>query len=578
MHTFLKKQSLFLVLLLSISLVNATTFTVASLAEYNSAMASASANDIIIWKSSATPYNDIIMSITKSNIIIKAETAGGVIFSGNSRVFIGGNSVEFSGFQFINGDIGIETVLKVRGDDVIIKDINISGVICYKYLVVEIQSRRAHISYCNFENRPNYEDRNILSIIVDPSTPGYHIISHCSFKNFSVPPGVPVGDAGVEPIRINEGGTIDGDFISRSIVEYCYFTQCNGDREIISHKSRQNIYRYNTFENNPVSELTLRHGDEGIVYGNFFINGRGGVRAREGKDHFIYNNYFQNLTESIFLQDFDSDLPEDRVRNVTILNNTFVKTGPILLEETSGVLKVENTVIANNIFDQPLSQHFQDANGTETFIGNIASGTLGIANPNDNSKIRIVNPDLELNTSGFYQLTTTSPAINASLSGYPAIPTYPGLSIDSELLLDIVKNTRPTTNTLKDVGCSEFPQTNIVKPIATSSNTGPSYITGVLSVNEVSKEEQGISVFPNPSGNVINLLFTNKNISSVSLKITDYTGKVIIVLGENILINDFKPMPFDISNLSTGLYILTIEINQGNTFHNTIISKKIIKQ
>jgi len=152
--------------------------------------------------------------------------------------------------------IGTLDVVRIYGSDVLITQINIQNYTSYKYLRVYEESRRTTISYCNFENRLNLDDQNILSILVDDE-PGYHKIQYCSFKNFD---GLGA-DQGIEPIRI--GVSSQGDLDSRTLVEYCYFTRCNGDGEIISHKSRQNVYRYNTFENNPYSELVLRHGDEG---------------------------------------------------------------------------------------------------------------------------------------------------------------------------------------------------------------------------------------------------------------------------------------------------------------------------
>ena len=62
----------------------------------------------------------------------------------------------------------------------------------------------------------------------------------------------------------------------------------------------------NTFENNTKAELVLRHGSEAVVYGNFFLNGKGGVRVREGQDHYIFNNYFYELKDFISL--FEEDL------------------------------------------------------------------------------------------------------------------------------------------------------------------------------------------------------------------------------------------------------------------------------
>ena len=246
-------------------------------------------------------------------------------------------------------------------------------------------------------------------------------------------------------------------------------TQCNGDGEIISNKAGQNIFRYNTFEDNPKAELVLRHGGEAIVYGNFFINGMGGVRVKEGHDHFIYNNYFSGLTNrSIYLQNHASDPLDD----ITILNNTFINSKEVSLGGT-GNYKPTNVTFANNIFTQPIDDLFSDPTRTEKWIGNIAFGSLGMTKP---TGITEVDPKLIENSAGYFGLSSDSPAIDAAQAGYPAIPEYPGLEYDHQIELDLMKQQRPAAITEKDLGCSEYPQDVLIKPIATENNTGPSYL------------------------------------------------------------------------------------------------------
>jgi len=259
----------------------------------------------------------------------------------------------------------LKVIFVTKGDDITITQININGYTSYKYLVIKEPSQNVMVSYCNFENRINTPDKNILSILVDKKEPGNHIVQHCTFKN--IKGAGEGGDYGVEPIRI--GVSKQAEFISNSVVEYCYFTQCNGDGEIISHKSRQNIYRYNTFIDNPYSELTLRHGDEGIVYGNYFINGKGGIRVREGKNHIIFNNYFSGQSQrSIFLQ---SGVAASLVKNVTIAHNTVVNGGVVRL----GKSKASGTKLYNNIFfNNEAKKIFKNPSGDEVWRGNMAYG------------------------------------------------------------------------------------------------------------------------------------------------------------------------------------------------------------
>ncbi|MEM7298048.1 MAG: chondroitinase-B domain-containing protein, partial [Bacteroidota bacterium] len=295
-------------------------FDVASVAEFNSAHDAASAGDSIVWVSGT--YSNAFMDITKNGLIVTAEESGSVIFNGASKVEIEGDNVTLSGVQFIGGNIGTSHVIRIWGSDVLITQINIQDYTSYKYLIVDEDSRRTTISYSNFENRLNLDDQNILSILVDDNEPGFHKIQYCSFKNFEGTGN----DMGIEPIRI--GVSSQGQFDSRTIVEYCYFSECDGDGEIISNKASQNVIRYNTFENNTNAELVLRHGNEAIVYGNFFLNNMGGVRVREGSGHFIYNNYFSSLDRrSIYLQND----PSDPLVDIQVYYNTIRNSAEMIL-------------------------------------------------------------------------------------------------------------------------------------------------------------------------------------------------------------------------------------------------------
>jgi len=432
-----------------------------SKSSFDTALKTALPGDTILWKTGV--YHDIYMVIGNSQLVVAAEIPGKVIFTGNSKVLISGNHNTLSGFQFLSGNIGSDEVIVVNGSYNHITQLNIKDYDCTKYLVISSAGEHNTVSYCNLEHRANSLNKNILSILVDANKPGYNTIRYCSFKNFDGNGG----DEGVEPIRIGLGS--QGGFISRSVVEYCYFTQCNGDGEIISNKSRQNVFRHNTFEDNPVAELVLRHGDEGVVYGNFFLNGMGGIRVKEGQHHVIYNNYFSGLKErSLILLNYHVD-PLD---SITIAYNTFVNSARVRLG-SPGSYAPAHITLANNIFSEPDNTLFSEGTGTETWIGNIAYGSLGIF---QTEGLRIANPGLELNSEGYCELQATSTAIDSAQPGYPDLPNYPELDIDYEVAYDLMKQQRPSEIPMKDIGCSEFPHEVVVKPHATAENTGPPYL------------------------------------------------------------------------------------------------------
>ncbi|MFK8162153.1 MAG: chondroitinase-B domain-containing protein [Lewinella sp.] len=525
----------------------AETFTVTSQEEFNTAQSQANAGDEIIWPDGV--YANVVMRITKSDLIIRAENLGGTVFNGFSRVEIDGDNIDFIGVQYVGGNLGTADVVSIRGSNIKFHQVNIRAYTCYKYLRVREESQYVDISYCNFENRLNAADQNILSILVSRDEPGYHKIRYCSFKNF---PGGG-NDEGVEPIRI--GVSSQADFISRTLVEYCYFTNCDGDGEIISSKATQNVYRFNTFENNTKAELVLRHGSQAVVYGNFFLNGKGGVRVREGQDHYIYNNYFEGLEDrAIFLQNEGSD-PLD---NINIAFNTIVDCDEVRLGGDGGSFPPTNVTFANNIITAPNEELFERATGDETWIGNIGFGTVGISLPG--SGLMIIDPQLEENTAGYFGLSAGSPAINATLPGFAELPQFPGMdTIDTQLLFDLMGQARPASVTEKDLGANEFPHNVEIRPIVTEENTGPDYNTttatsvsnGPLVINDA------IRLFPNPVDKLLTLTIAESDDDNITVDLLDFSGRKLRTLHQAQSTGSEVVLQHSVEYLPAGIYTVS---------------------
>ncbi|MEM6346243.1 MAG: chondroitinase-B domain-containing protein [Bacteroidota bacterium] len=535
----------------------AAVFTVSSSGEFGAAQNNAAAGDSIIWKNGL--YGNIFMQISKDSLYIGAETLGEVIFRGASRVNVSADYITFRGFQYVGGNIGSNDVINITGSNGHYDEINIRAYRCYKYLRVREESQYVRITHCNFENRLTVADQNILSILVDANQPGYHKIQYCSFKNF---PGGG-NDEGVEPIRI--GLSTQADRNSRSLVEYCYFTQCDGDGEIISSKASQNVYRFNTFEDNLKAELVLRHGSEAIVYGNFFINNKGGVRVREGQNHYIYNNYFTDIWDRpIFLQNEDSD-PLDAI---TIAFNTVMESDDIRLGGP-GSNPPTNVIFANNIFTTPQDGIFEEPTGMESWISNIALGTLGINLPA--SGIAVVDPMLVQNSAGFYGLDSMSPAIDAAQAGYLPLPQFAGMdTVDVDILFDMMGQARPSSVALKDLGSNEYPHNVPIQPIATEANTGPSYETAFhTSIEEPqSMVEDLFQLFPNPASEQINIKIQTENAAEVKVEILDLQGRVLSTVFQDTLLAGEHTISEQIASLPAGSYMLKVQstaISGGQT-------------
>src|SRR4030095_9256512 len=97
------------------------------------------------------------------------------------------------------------------------------------------------------------------------------------------------GGNGAETIRFGLSGlSLSNGF---GLIEYNLFERCNGENEMISNKSSSNTYRYNTISDSPDGELTLRHGNDCLVYGNYFRNSAG-MRIF-GDRHQIFSIYLE---------------------------------------------------------------------------------------------------------------------------------------------------------------------------------------------------------------------------------------------------------------------------------------------
>ncbi len=119
-----------------------------------------------------------------------------------------------------------------------------------------------------------------------------HHIHHNIFKDY-----VPNwnDDNGFETLRI--GTSANSQSNSSSVVEYNLFERTNGEIEVISNKSGNNTYRYNTLRNSD-GHLTIRHGKNATIEYNVFLqsssNQGGGVRLFDS-GHTVRHNYIEGI-------------------------------------------------------------------------------------------------------------------------------------------------------------------------------------------------------------------------------------------------------------------------------------------
>ncbi|MCX6136430.1 MAG: T9SS type A sorting domain-containing protein, partial [Ignavibacteriales bacterium] len=339
------------------------------------------------------------------------------------------------------------------------------------------------------------------------------------------------GDNGNECIRISNGAT--STYVCRTVVEHCYFENTGpGDSEVISVKCREHVLRFNTNINNQQGNFCFRNGDNNIAYGNFFVNA-GGIRVKEANNIYCYNNYFENCGDGNITAPVKYVYVSPNLKNLNFIHNTFVNGTSIELEAGA-----TGNTWANNIFKMSSGNIFTGSAPGISWSGNIRSGALGTT---ISSGMTNADPQIVLNADRYYGLSSTSPAIDAASASYPAVLDIAGIDDDPAIMRDISGQARPTTVTLKDVGCNEYNATGPVtnRPLKLA-DVGPSYLGGPSTGVEGVQSENPRSVlpsslhlvqaYPNPFNPATTIHFHVPEAAHVSLRIYDGLGSEVAVL------------------------------------------------
>ena len=395
-------------------------------------------------------------------ITLRAQTPGGVVLTGHSRVRLGGQHLVVSGLFF--NDAWHESALvefrkdsKQAADDCRLTECAIvetnpphpeRGM---KY--VSLYGRRNRVDHCHLEGK---QTEGATMVVWLDSGPAEHRIDHLFFG-----PRPRLGKNGGETIRVGDSTTLQIE--ANTTVEQNRFEECNGELEIISNKSCGNTYRHNTFVRCE-GALTLRHGDHCLVEGNFFLGqGRrhtGGVRII-GADHRVINNYFADLQgedarAAVCMMNGIPNTPPhgySQVTGATVAFNTFVNCRSCLaigLGDKTAVLAPKDCTVANNLFLVSGGQLLDMPTEPDAFtwLGNLIQSNSPVP-----GFVGTRVPDLRLSQGddGLWRPLPGSPALGASEGNFPQVVT------------DIDGQPRPR---VKDVGCDQTsPSQTTGKPL-----------------------------------------------------------------------------------------------------------------
>jgi poly(beta-D-mannuronate) lyase len=196
---------------------------------------------------------------------------------------------------------------------------------------------------------------------------------------------------------------------------------------MLSIKSGSNIIRYNTILDSPGAQLTLRHGNENQVYGNY-MRGTDGIRIFGDRNH-VFSNYLERNTGGINIGNGDGEVSEgaeltshDRPDGSVITFNTLVNNDRqyYMTARTNG-LGATKTVFANNIIVGGASAvSLAGPYSDDTWGGNVLWQT-GTAAGVPAGAYDTMNPMLVPDASGIMRPQSNSPVVDAATGDYAMV-------------------------------------------------------------------------------------------------------------------------------------------------------------
>jgi poly(beta-D-mannuronate) lyase len=410
------------------------------------------------WKDQAVVFR--ARGTAEKPITLRAGTAGKVLLVGKSSLLIDGEYLVVSGLSLKEGQ-GTGDGVKLAGHHCRLTDTAVVGGACKFF--VHLFGTDNRMDHCYLAGKTN--DSPTMQVESE-GVPNRHRIDHNHFG-----PRPPLGRNGGETIRV--GYSHQSMSNSATLVEQNLFDRCDGELEIISNKSCENVYRGNTFLD-CAGMFTLRHGNRCVVEGNFFLGhhkrGSGGIRVI-GEGHVIANNYIDGVEQGGIR--LTAGIPNSplvgyfQARDCLVAFNTIVDSRGPLLELDAGIgssgrtLRPENITLANNLLspsDGPLLKGMEGVGFK--WIGNLATTPVGKP-AFDHPGIKSTNAKLARAANGLWRPAADSPVRGAAEGRFASITT----DMDGQPRAE-----RP------DVGADQLSEAPVTSRPLSASDVGPSWL------------------------------------------------------------------------------------------------------
>lgn len=330
---------------------SAATYDVDSLASLQARLKDAVPGDVIVVKdgvyTTAAPVTIDRPGAAGKPIRIVAKTPGGVTIAGTDGFDVVGPAayIEIDGF-----------LLKHQSGKTQVH----SGAthIRFTHNVFECLGDGAYLTVAGDDtevDRNEFRYKKTVGNMIDVRGAGSQVarrvhIHHNYFHDFTSPGP---GTNGAETIRFGLSGLSMSKGLG--VIEQNLFVRCVGENEMLSIKSGSNIIRDNTLIDSPGAQLTLRHGNENVVSGNY-LRGTDGIRIF-GDRNKVTGNYLEGNTGAIQMGNGDGEVADgaqltshDRPDDSDITGNTLVdnKRNYFMSGRDKG-MGATRTVFADNI-------------------------------------------------------------------------------------------------------------------------------------------------------------------------------------------------------------------------------------
>jgi poly(beta-D-mannuronate) lyase len=494
-------------------------------------------------------------------VIVRAQNPRGAVFNAGQMELQNTIYMTFEGFRWT-----LSTSIKLRGTQFnrLTRnsfELNETGLTDLDWVSIgAADSHHNRVDHNDFKNKVTLGNYITLSG-ENAQVTQYDLIDHNYFFNLG-----PRADNEKETIRVGDSSVSQSSGFT--VIEHNLFEQCDGDPEIVSVKTNDNIVRYNTFRRSK-GGLTARQGNRSQLYGNFFLGenteGTGGIRAY-GNDHKIFNNYFEGLTGTanyapIAITNGDADGAElpgadqskhYRPQRITIANNTLVGNASNIEIGGSYTLAPRDITLADNLIVGNAGEivKYRTAPINPVYAGNIYDGTAVLGITATETQFRKADP-LLVTENGVQKLGAGSPAIDASANNYDYVAE------------DFEGQTR---DALRDVGADEFGAFVSQRRPLTAANAGLNANDHAISGRVVGANGQGLPEVR--VGLVKNqAALTGTTAAATQTDADGYFYLTDVVPGENYTLSfsknqySFSPAAVNVSNLNAD-----VNLNTSGTF------------